>query len=68
MDEVLRRLTDNTDARSRLLVERDELIIAATVDAGLPVTRVAEAAGLSRQQVHNIINDYDRTTNRTGRA
>jgi len=55
--DILEQLRQNTETRARLLTERDQMIFTATVDHGLPVTHVAAAVGLSRQQVHNIINE-----------
>jgi predicted transcriptional regulator len=54
VDEALRRLAQNTDERSKLTLERDELIRAARAEK-VSVVRIAEAAGLTRQQVHNIL-------------
>jgi hypothetical protein len=52
--DLLQELEANTTRREKLLAERDRLILAAK-EAHVPVVRIAEAAGLTRQQVHRII-------------
>jgi DNA invertase Pin-like site-specific DNA recombinase len=54
--EILTRLRRIAAKRSELLEERDRLIVEAK-DAGVPVSHIAEAAGLSRVHTHKIIND-----------
>jgi predicted transcriptional regulator len=54
--ELLKRLKANASKREAVSVERDALIREAKA-AGIPVTHIAEAIGLTRQQVHRIIAD-----------
>lgn len=54
MTDLLKRLRANVSKRDSLSRERDELILEASA-AKIPVTHIAEAVGLSRAQVHNII-------------
>jgi len=56
VNDILKRLRANAGKREALSRERDELIREAKA-AGLPVTHIAEAVGLTRQQVHRIIAD-----------
>lgn len=56
MVEILGRLRRIAAKRAELLEERDRLIVEAK-DAGVPVSHIAEAAGLSRVQTHKIIKD-----------
>jgi DNA-binding NarL/FixJ family response regulator len=52
--DIEKRLRRNAAHRSELLGERDALILEAKA-TGMPVAHIAEAIGLSRVQVHNII-------------
>jgi DNA invertase Pin-like site-specific DNA recombinase len=52
--ELLKRLRANASKREALSAERDALIREAKA-AGVPVTHIAAAIGLTRQQVHRII-------------
>jgi DNA invertase Pin-like site-specific DNA recombinase len=52
--ELLKRLRANASKREALSAERDALIREAKA-AGVPVTHIAEAIGLTRQQVHRIL-------------
>jgi DNA invertase Pin-like site-specific DNA recombinase len=54
MPDLLKLLRANASKREALSAERDALIREAKA-AGIPVTHIAEAVGLSRAQVHNII-------------
>jgi len=49
--DALRR---NAKLRAGLVADRDALILKAK-DQGTPVVHIAEAVGLTRQQVHRII-------------
>lgn len=55
-DALLAELRRNAKKRSDTIQERDVLIRRAK-DAGVPVVKIAEAVGLTRQQVHRIIAD-----------
>jgi DNA invertase Pin-like site-specific DNA recombinase len=52
--ELIERLRANASKRDTLSRERDDLIREAKA-AGVPVTHIAEAIGLTRQQVHRIL-------------
>lgn len=54
--DYLKALRQNRDRRSDLTEERDRLIVQAK-GARVPVSHIAEAVGLSRAQVHNIIKN-----------
>jgi len=54
--DAVQALTEHTEAMRELASKRDALILAA-IESGATVVRVAAAAGLSRQQVHNIIRE-----------
>jgi hypothetical protein len=56
MTDILNQLRANASKRDALSSERDQLILWAAA-AKIPVTHIAEAVGLTRQQVHRIIND-----------
>lgn len=56
MTEIVTLLERNATRRAELAVERDELIFAAKT-AGVPVTHIARAVGLSAMQVHRIIRE-----------
>jgi hypothetical protein len=53
-DDWLKKLQQNARRRAELLEERDRLIVAAK-DANVPVSHIADAAGLSRSQAHLIL-------------
>jgi len=54
----LAALRRNAKRRAESLEERDSLIVAAK-RAGVPVSHIADAAGLSRAQAHRIIAERD---------
>jgi heme-degrading monooxygenase HmoA len=54
--DELERLAQNARQRAELLQERDELIFGAKT-AHVPVTRIAEAVGLSAMQVHRLLRE-----------
>lgn len=54
MADELEALRTNCTQRAKLDAERDDLIVAAK-RAKKPVTHIADAAGLSRMQVHRIL-------------
>jgi hypothetical protein len=58
-DEWLYDLQQNREARTKSDFDRDWLIFAAKYHGKEPVVRIAEAAGLSRSQVHRIINEVE---------
>ena len=47
----------NTDQRAKLLEDRDQMLAEAAQQKLATVTDLADAAGLSRAQVHRIIKD-----------
>lgn len=57
MAEILALLRKNAARRDALLEERDRLIVEAR-SAGATVVDIAEAIGLSRMQVHRILNEH----------
>lgn len=58
MVDHLAALRRNAKKRAESLEERDALIVAAK-RAGVPVSHIADAAGLSRAQAHRIIAEHD---------
>jgi predicted transcriptional regulator len=53
-DAILAELRRNAKKRADATAERDGLIVRAKA-AGIPVVKIAEAVGLTRQQIHRII-------------
>ncbi len=54
-DGYLHELGKNAALRRDLTEQRDKLITSANA-AGVPVTHIAEALGLTRQHIHRILN------------
>jgi predicted transcriptional regulator len=54
--DILKRLRANAGKREAVSSERDALILEAA-GAKIPVTHIAQAVGLTRQQVHRIISN-----------
>jgi hypothetical protein len=54
--DELKKLQHNARRRAELLEERDDLIFDARA-AGVPVTHIAEAAGLSAMHVHRLLRE-----------
>ena len=52
-EEIIRELEDARDAITAAYERRRELVLKAR-DAGVPVTRIAKALGLSRERVYKI--------------
>lgn len=52
-EEIIRELEDARDAIAAAYERRRELVLKAR-EAGVPVTRIAKALGLSRERVYKI--------------
>ncbi|KKO84482.1 helix-turn-helix domain-containing protein [Corynebacterium otitidis] len=52
-EEIIRELEDARDAITAAYERRRELVLKAR-EAGVPVTRIAKALGLSRERVYKI--------------
>lgn len=57
-EDYLAALRANVHARASALESRDKLVIEANKFGNVPVTEIAEALDLTRQQVHRILHGH----------